>query len=394
LGRWQSGGKVRVDIGEIKDMSENKEDQETSAEPVDPAITPEIFLEWRSPRFGKSNPERMTNLVWNWLIKTKRDAFHANKQLNGPSPFSAGPCWCFYRFGQSSTNLPDGRKILIAGEHEDHYDPDFYIYNDVVVENPDGRIEIFAYPREVFPPTDFHSATLVGDRIVIIGNLGYPDNRKSGTTQVLILNLANFVISQVKTSGAMPGWIHEHTAVLSEAGNSIMLQGGKLDRGKQDKSLVDNIDDWRLYLTDWRWERLTERRWLRWVVLRSDGQRNHLWEIQQAHWFRKVGWNKELLTQTAQLEEQLGIRPDLDLLDNVFCPPISHQVVPQSETEYNVFRIIVNGIVVRYVVTSDAIQLTVEGDLTPAQVEAITTDLVKKLSALENTTFTLNLIQK
>jgi hypothetical protein len=31
----------------------------------------------------------------------------------------------------------------IGGEHEDYYDPDVHIYNDVVVLGPGGEIEIY-----------------------------------------------------------------------------------------------------------------------------------------------------------------------------------------------------------------------------------------------------------
>jgi hypothetical protein len=41
--------------------------------------------------------------------------------------------------------------------------------SDVVVHHPDGRIDIFGYPKAAFPPTDFHSARLVGNRIALIG---------------------------------------------------------------------------------------------------------------------------------------------------------------------------------------------------------------------------------
>src|SRR5258708_2223735 len=110
---------------------------------VDPALKPELFMQWRTPRFGRANPERMNNPVWEWLIRSRLSAYQAGQRFKGPSPMRAGPGWCFDRFGQSSTNLPDGRTILIAGEHEDYYDPDFYIYNDVVVLHPSGRIDIF-----------------------------------------------------------------------------------------------------------------------------------------------------------------------------------------------------------------------------------------------------------
>ena len=363
------------------------EDSESQEIPPDPSITRELFLKWRSPRLSSSNPERMTNPVWDWLVRV--NAFQATERFKGPSAIYAGPGWCFDRFGQSSTQLADGRVILVAGEHEDHYDPDFYIYNDVVVRYPEGPIEIFGYAREVFPPTDFHSATLVGDRIIIAGNLGYPEDRKPGTTQVLSLDLKTFAIASVHTSGASPGWLHGHTAELSDDRRSILLRHGKLDRGGEDKSLVENIDDWILDLADWRWERLTKRRWLRWDMLRSDGQRNHLWEIQQAAWSRSVRWNKELEKQMEQLEGELGTRPNLDLVESLFRPPIPHEAMPKAENEWNVFRIRIGGVILRYVVETHSIQLTVEGELPQSSVDVVTSDLVRKLSALENTNFVL-----
>ena len=63
--------------------------------------------------------------------------------------------WCFDRFGQSTTTFPDGRMVLIAGEHEDHYDPDFYIYNDLVVGREGGEKTIFGFPRSTFHPPTF-----------------------------------------------------------------------------------------------------------------------------------------------------------------------------------------------------------------------------------------------
>ena len=84
------------------------------------AITPELALEWRAPRFGTENPQRMNNPLWEWLVKTRLDADFAEDSFGYPSSFDAGPAWCFARLGQSVTPLPDGRVILIAGEHEDH----------------------------------------------------------------------------------------------------------------------------------------------------------------------------------------------------------------------------------------------------------------------------------
>src|SRR5260370_15017855 len=155
----------------MSDPSESDALPPQDREPPNLGVTAELLREWWSPRFGKSNPERMNNPVWEWLIRSTMNAWSANEQFNGPSAMDAGPGWCFDLFGQSSTELADGRIVLIAGEHEDYYDTDFYIYNDVVVRHPDGGIDIFGYPRDVFPPTDFHTATLIRNRFIVIVSL-------------------------------------------------------------------------------------------------------------------------------------------------------------------------------------------------------------------------------
>jgi hypothetical protein len=361
--------------------------QEAQEAPLEPPVTPELFREWRSPRFCFSNPERMNNPVWEWLIRSKLSAYQATERFLGPPASDAGPGWCFDRFGQSSTQLPDGRTVLISGEHEDSYDPDFDIYNDVVIVHPDGKIDIFGYPREVFPPTDFHTATFAGNRIIIIGNLGYPDERKPGITPVLALDLELFVISKVGTVGVPPGWLHRHSSVLSEDGASILIRQGQLDRGGAGTSLIENIDDWKLHLADWRWERLTQRRWQRWEVMRKDRHPNHLWDIQQALWSRRLGWNKCFRDQMEELTQKFGMPPDLDLAANLFRPSLPHEEVPKVEEEYNVFRIKIEGIVVRYVADMHSIQMTAEGDLPQSSVQALASDLAGKMSALENTPY-------
>lgn len=365
-------------------MATNSDNETGETVPLDPAVTSELFLAWRSPRLGTSNPQRMNNPVWEWLIRSGVDAYHATKRLNGPSAVYAGPGWCFDRFGQSTNQLADGRLVFIAGEHEDHYDPDFYIYNDVVVQHPDGRLDIFGYTHEDFPPTDFHSATLVSNRIVLIGNLGYPDDRRPGETPVRSLDLETFAISRVKTSGTPPGWIHGHRATLSDDRRSILIERGQLDRGGKDRSLVENIDDWRLHLGDWRWERLTERRWPRWEVRRKDGKPNHLFDYHQALWAKQFPEFAKPGHELTRLKEELGKSPDLDVFAQLYKPSIAHHEMAMSEVEYNVHRILVEGVVVRYVDDMDSIQMTVEGELPQMVLEALASDLLEKLAKLEN----------
>jgi hypothetical protein len=365
-------------------MRDESADSENS--PHDPSITPELFLRWRAPRFGRTNPERMDNPVWEWLIRSKLNAYSANELHQGPSSLDAGPTWCFDRFGQSSTMLPDGRELLIAGEHEDSYDADFYIYNDVVIRHLDGKLEILGYPSEIFPPTDFHTANLVGNQIILVGSLGHPKQRRLETTPITVLNIATLAISSPQTSGVPPGWIHRHEATLEEGGASLLIHGGKLCKAGGTLSPVENIDDWRLHLLEWRWERLTERQWQRWEFIRRDGKHNHIWELEQARWNRDVALTREQ-PELEKLTQQLGARPNLDLVHKLFSPPINHTECPRPAGEFNVFRIEVDGILVRYVYDTFSVQMTVEGLLPQAATEILVSDLLKKLETLENAPF-------
>lgn len=120
-----------------------------------------------------------------------------------------------------------GHSLPQCGEHEDSYDPDFRIYNHVFVHQPDGSIEVYGYAENVFPPTDFHTATLVGAGIYIIGGLGYPGARAFGQTPVYRLDLASLRIERLCTRGAAPGWIYQHRAEPVGA-NAIRVWGGTI----------------------------------------------------------------------------------------------------------------------------------------------------------------------
>lgn len=177
-------------------------------------------------RFGAINPEAMDFPFWQAMVRCGSNAYGARKLFESEIYESDRPVWCYKRFGKSITELPDGRFIEIGGEHEDSYDPDFCIYNDVFVHEGEGRFHIFGFPEDLFPPTDFHSATLVGRFIIVIGCLGYPDQRVVGFTPVYRLNIDTFSIERVETTGENPGWIWDHKAVL--VGNEIHVSGGQL----------------------------------------------------------------------------------------------------------------------------------------------------------------------
>jgi hypothetical protein len=85
--------------------------------------------------------------------------------------------------------------MIRGGEHEDYYDPDFHIYNDVVVFGPEDKIEMYDYPKEVFPSTDFHTANPVGDKIIVIACLGNVEDRRPGFTLVYSVDTKSYHIS-------------------------------------------------------------------------------------------------------------------------------------------------------------------------------------------------------
>jgi len=76
------------------------------------------------------------------------NAFKARERFGHGVDTPGGPVWS----AQSFTRLPDGHAVLTGGEHEDSYDPDFNIYNGVIVVCPDGKLAFYGYPEEVFPP--------------------------------------------------------------------------------------------------------------------------------------------------------------------------------------------------------------------------------------------------
>ena len=207
------------------------------------------YLKHRDRRFGNANPEKMNNAFWESMVRTRNSAYAANSTFEKSSFDFESPTWCFDRFGHSLTPLPDGRYVEIGGEHEDGYDPDFCIYNDVVVHDGKGTFEIYGYPESVFPPTDFHSATYVNGKIFVIGRLGYPDGRKYGQTPVFVLDCQNWSIKKIEVAGDCPGWIFEHNAKLVDD-RFIEVSSGKIGTAED---VCDHSQQWVLDTEEMRW---------------------------------------------------------------------------------------------------------------------------------------------
>jgi hypothetical protein len=100
--------------------------------------------------------------------------------------------------------------------------------------------ELYRYPLDVFPPTDFHTATLLGDTIWIIGNLGYTQNRGT-VTPVYQLNVNTLAIHGVEVGGDHnPGWIYKHKAWVK--GDDVI-------------EITHNTDAWELNVLRREWRK-------------------------------------------------------------------------------------------------------------------------------------------
>ncbi len=319
------------------------------------STTREIFEAQRKRRFGTANPEQFSVPHWEYMVRTGVDPYAVCESVSAAhteGPPGTNPDWCFRRFGMSRTLMPDGRIICIAGEHEDFYDPDFCIYNDVIILRPapgqsaitleSGSVEIYGYPESLFPPTDFHSATLVGDRIVLIGRLGYHGKRLHGATPVYALNTSTYTLEEIRTSGSPPGWLFGHSAHFDAATGAITVRGGQIELNSTDRDLHTNFSAYRLHASDWRWELLVQRERHRRFILEvdeNDDLRNHLPE-------------------------------------SAFRPArVPHDMLAPEARGCDVYFIMVAGVRITFSAIFSEVQVFVEGDLPPDLVNTLIEDL-------------------
>ena len=354
-------------------------------------MTREIFEAQQQRRFGTSNPERMSLEFWEWMVKTLKEASardwsdredtpdhmpHQLRVLFGQEgDYSKGPVWNFDRMGATRTPHPDGRMICIAGEHEDHYDPDFCIYNDVIVIDLDGSVAIYGYPKDVFPPTDFHSASLLGDRIIVVGRLGYQGERHPGTTPVFALDLASYQIQELPSHGGMPGWIFKHEAVVGPEG--ITINGGEICEEVEGQTRIRrNFDDFLYDVPSGQWKRLTDRKWRQFSICNLEN---------------KSFMKGEPFTGGCSMDAEpwRGERPEVTDFSDTFIFVKSEALFPRSFEYESIYsedyspeeRFTVDGIDISIKFASSAIEIMIEGDMDEAKANALIQDIKGSVEA-------------
>ena len=283
--------------------------------------------------------------------------------------------------GATRTPHPDGRVICIGGEHEDYYDPDFCIYNDVVVLDLDGSVEIYGYPREVFPPTDFHSSTLVGNSVIEIGRLGYQDERRSGATPVMVLDLATYRFEECPSHGELPGWIFGHEAQLS--GGAITIRGGEIHEEKDGEATIRrNFDDFAYDIATGSWKRLTTRNW-RHFSISDEGGKSFL----PGPKFRGCCPTEDEPWKCGPWEEE-GQKLE-EVMDDMFVFVLPEALFPRKYEYETVYReedspeerIYVAGVPVSIKIETSSIEVVIEGEMDGAMATALVEDIKASVEA-------------
>ncbi len=329
-------------------------------------------------QLATDNPTNLTNPYWQWIVACNLSPDNIEIIMNGDFSYYSQAFWGMERMGQTRTLLADGREIWIGGEFEDYYDPQFFIYNDVIVKHPNGDIEIYGYPLDIFPATDFHSATLIDNKIWLIGSLGYQEQRQYKQTQVFTLDIDTYQIQAVKTKNSM-GLIYKHTADYQDG--KIVLSGGYKIQDK-DAPIIEQINKWTLDLQTLTWKNCTNYQWQIFMIKRADNSYFSLWDFDNALFDKK--YNKDNFAIAVQkLEEKLGIAPNFELFANLYNVPLEHSI-DKSELEYNENAIFINEVRVRYVDNGRNICVYVEGNLPQNQLAILQEDLIDKLTILEN----------
>jgi len=352
-------------------------------------ITPSEYKTWALARRGTKNPQDMTNPVWTWMLNDKIGAYKANQNLDKNHKHHPG--WSYYRYGQTETFLPDGTKILIAGEHEDSYDPDFFIYNDVTVIRPNGDIKFYGYSEYWFPPTDNHSAILVDDQIYIIGCLGYPHQRHKDITPVYRLDTTDFSIRKVRTQGKPPNWLHGHDAYLSKDKKFIICENGIIIHPSGE--YVESLATWQLELETNMWKKLSEKKWTRWIIHREDYSINDLWDIDQLNYSKRTGRKCSISEKLIEDVKNRNHRIDLELYKRRRLPPFPHAIIGEDEDNFRHFRVSLNGIMLRIIESSYDISFNVEGELPDDIIESLQIYYLDIYSKLEGLPYKIKTIE-
>jgi hypothetical protein len=97
--------------------------------------------------------------------------------------------------------------------------------------------------------------------MIIIGRLGYLEERHPGTKPVFAPDLATYRIQELPSRGDLPGWIFNDEAKLENDGVITVRGGVFFDKRYGKRVIRRNFDDFAYDIRTGKWMRLTNRNW-------------------------------------------------------------------------------------------------------------------------------------
>lgn len=149
------------------------------------------------------------------------------------------------------------------------------------------------------------------------------------TPPVYVLDLTGYSISEMGTSGEMPGWISKHEANFDAEGFITIHRGQVIEGRGGEQRFRSNFEDYALDIASGAWRRLTNRNWRQFKISQKDGK-------------------LFVLDRHPQAE--------------VLMPRGIEQLVVPSEKGSHV-RIVIDGVPVSLTVGLKCIEMVVEGSL-------------------------------
>ena len=90
-----------------------------------------------------------------------------------------------------------------------------------------------------------------------------------------------------------------------------------------------------------------------------------------------------------ELAKEIKGTPKVEKIRTIYVPPVPHESLQEIDDEFNVFRILVDGVVIRFVEEDLFIQVTIEGDISQDTLQIVKKHILKVMSQLENEECTL-----
>jgi hypothetical protein len=141
--------------------------------------------------------------------------------------------------------------------------------------------------------------------------------------------------------------------------------------------MQENIDSWSLDVTTSRWTRLTTLDWQRWTMLRIDRKPNRLYDVREELWRRDHGW------PGMESYWKHDDKPNFEALAALYRIDATSPA-PEQMSTYNVYRVYIDGVAVRFTEDRWSVNALVEGRLTDGRLDELQSKTLATLRQIDS----------